>query len=1117
MNDKTGGVFISYTRQEGASCAGNLCTLLRGQGIEVWLDRSHMVAGIDFWRQIEEAIERCSYLLMVLTPDMLEGDRRVLRQEWYTARKFGTCVVPVQGVPGMNLADDRLPRWLPSRHVYDLPTETDKLIAQLRAPCRIERVPFMVDDLPDPYVVRADLHEAVVAQLLDERLEGPMAITTALRGAGGFGKTTLAQAVCHDDRVIAAFKDGILWATLGEQKPPPVSAKLAGMYAALTGERPAFIDADDAANTLAARLQYKRCLIVVDDVWDPADLQPFFRGAPGAVRLITTRQAAVAVKAGPTPVMVDEMTTEEAAALLATSLPGGGLAPAALTQLARRLGEWPMLLSLFAGHVRECMLEGQPAADAVAHLLQVLAEAGITALDRASEVDRHQAVAATLDVSLTRLAAAERVALHELSIFPEDADIAIPLVAQLWSSTGTLATERLRRLANLGLVRLDLRAQTVRLHDVIRTFLARQLGPAAPVHARLVAGWPDTSNLPHPQAWRWLAYHLAGAGQLDVLRGLLGRFAWLRAKLAATDAGALVADFDALPADDPLRAVEGALRLAFDYIAQDPAQLPGQLLGRLRQGLHPAVDALRAEITAWRGQPWLRPLRPMLHAPGGSLLRVIRGYAGGHTGSVRSIAIDGEGRWAVSAGNSDPDQTVIVWNLAKGTHHRLPGEAQAGGRTPLAMTANGDRFVSAFGPEIRAWRVVDAAPLGVLPGDGQDIRALAIADDGDVVVAGAADGSVRRCSLRGGGCVTIGRHGDAVEAVAVTPDGAWAASINGVEARLWNLREGSEYQRWPTPGFAPLQFTACLGISDTGRHVGWGGYPQAARSADGRSAVFRGGQCIVAYDSETRTQRLLFQHAASEGVLCFSAAKRRALVLHRPNAFGSTWVALGCMTDPSQFVELPLVGRDVTCAAISRDGRRAITADYEHDLMVWDLDRAEAQPGWPSEPEGGWRALPFAGWSDDGLRAVFGLDDAQPVVWDTVRETPVGDAAEVTQILAALRARREAAKPPEAPVPHDRIRWRVELTRKGPVLASRGHVAGFSGGAVAVHGRWDASVSEDGTVRVWLREPRRELAVFSDATIFRDCSWSSDGATLAVTDYRGKTHLLRLEGVAVDP
>ena len=38
-----------------------------------------------------------------------------------------------------------------------------------------------------------------------------VAITAALRGAGGYGKTTLAKALAHDPDIEDAYFDGILW------------------------------------------------------------------------------------------------------------------------------------------------------------------------------------------------------------------------------------------------------------------------------------------------------------------------------------------------------------------------------------------------------------------------------------------------------------------------------------------------------------------------------------------------------------------------------------------------------------------------------------------------------------------------------------------------------------------------------------------------------------------------------------------------------------------------------------------------------------------------------------------------------------------------------------------
>src|SRR5207248_1636898 len=80
-------------------------------------------------------------------------------------------------------------------------------------------------------------YEALIGKLLDQRREEPVAITAALRGAGGYGKTTMARALCHDERIQQAFDDGILWVTLGES-PGNLVGKVEDLIYMLNQERP---------------------------------------------------------------------------------------------------------------------------------------------------------------------------------------------------------------------------------------------------------------------------------------------------------------------------------------------------------------------------------------------------------------------------------------------------------------------------------------------------------------------------------------------------------------------------------------------------------------------------------------------------------------------------------------------------------------------------------------------------------------------------------------------------------------------------------------------------------------------------------------------------------------
>src|SRR5262249_49352159 len=154
--------------------------------------------------------------------------------------------------------------------------------------------------------------------------------------------------------------------------------------------------------------------------------------------------------------------------------------------------------------------------------------------------------------------------------------------------------ESVQRIADLALLKLDLPAGTVRLHDVMRAYLAERLtrqsiDPAA-LHARLIDAWGDLHRLPDAYAWRWLAHHPIEAGRRERLRTLLLDPGWLRAKLDATDCNALLADFEAFADHAELRLIQAAIRLSAHILALDKGQLRGQLLGRLPNCKVPAIQ-----------------------------------------------------------------------------------------------------------------------------------------------------------------------------------------------------------------------------------------------------------------------------------------------------------------------------------------------------------------------------------------------------------------------------------------------------------------------------------------------------------------------------------------------
>lgn len=420
--------------------------------------------------------------------------------------------------------------------------------------------------------------------------------------------------------------------------------------------------------------QSRDILLVVDDVWDPAHLEPFLQGGPHCARLLTTRnldtlpQLCLNVK-------VDLMQSNEAASLLGADLPKE--CENQITSLAKRVGNWPLLLGIVNGVLRErVILMHQPLPEAITYVNKALDKRGLTAFSTGNTQARNRAVELTVDVSLERFTQERRERFQELSIFPEDVAISLNVIATLWQVTGGLDDFEVEdfcgRLHSRSLLQsLDLAARQVRLHDVMRSYLqtelARYCDPKL-VHGKLVDAWGNPHKLSEMYAWQWYAYHLAGADRKAELRASLLDPVWLQAKLAVTDISSLTADFNRLADDEDLELVHGAIRLSSSAIIRDPAQFASQMVGRLLsyEGMR-AIDEFTKRVAECVRTPWLRSLQATLYPPGTALVRVLVG----HTFLVCAVAVTSDGRRAISGSE---DQTLKVWDLASGRElHTLTG------------------------------------------------------------------------------------------------------------------------------------------------------------------------------------------------------------------------------------------------------------------------------------------------------------------------------------------------------------------------------------------------------------------------------------------------------------
>ena len=271
--------------------------------------------------------------------------------------------------------------------------------------------------------------------------------TVALVGMGGAGKTILATAIARDPAVQAAFPDGIAWVEAGQQATPTLLQER--LAARLTGEAVSFPAAEVGRHRLAELLAGRAFLLVIDDVWDAEALNALnVVGAPRGALLFTTRDRSIARAVGATAREVDELTLEQALALLGrwTETDFDQLPPVA-DALCLRVGNLALGVALVGG-----MVKGRGAQPRDwQEVMGLLDRADIDAIADAYAPDsyKHASVLASITLSIDDLPAADRDRYRELAVFAGRGSVPPAAVSALWASAGYSADDTARLLARL--------------------------------------------------------------------------------------------------------------------------------------------------------------------------------------------------------------------------------------------------------------------------------------------------------------------------------------------------------------------------------------------------------------------------------------------------------------------------------------------------------------------------------------------------------------------------------------------------------------------------------------------------------------------------------------------
>jgi WD40 repeat protein len=483
----------------------------------------------------------------------------------------------------------------------------------------------------------------------------------------------------------------------------------------------------------------------------------------------------------------------------------------------------------------------------------------------------------------------------------------------------------------------------------------------------------------------------------------------------------------------------------------------------------------------------------------GTRLRILEG----HDGYVRAVAVTPDGTRAVSAGD---DRTLRVWDLATGDIVEIL-EGHGDEVLAVAVTPDGGRVISGGSDHtLRVWDLASGTTTptarSTLRGHDGPVTGVAVTSDGTRAVSvGSFDGTLRVWDLATGTlATTIDGHGEGMDAVALSPDGARAVTgdYHG-SLRVWDLATGMVIRT--------------LTIQD-----GYGEVSAVAITPDGTRAVSnvgRGDYSLRVWDLATgQTVKILTGHTKFVLALVVTPDGSRAVSTSFDGtlrvwdlATGTAVKTIGGQGGGVDAVAVTPDGTRAVCGAsdntlyvcdlatgdilnvfeghtdsvnaisVTPDGTRAVSASMDGTIRLWDLATGITAPRLHSHAQ----PVEAVAVTADGTRAVSVSHDDTLRVWDlatgaTVKTLGIVNTGRHYSSLAAVAVTPDGTRAISGGLNSqlDEYQLRVwDLVTGERKYNLVGHTKPVTAVAVTADGTRAISGSLDGTLRVWDLASRR--------------------------------------------
>ncbi len=630
--------FISYARADDCgegqnSLVRKLYSLLNGaqdatgRPLRIFLDRCDMPGRTPtFTDAIADAISRSERLILMIGEHMASS--AYVTAEWQFAQRSGCQIYPVLYAHS-TVSDNNykcVPPLLAARHVFDLRSpgtplfedELRHLQRELSEPLSQKAPLYGVPAYDDKnYVIREQCMLAIQRAIFSsDAADIDCGRFTGIFGMAGSGKSSIAAFLCKDATIRRTYPDGVVWLSVTRNyQIGRIWLQLASYFPHL----PRDLSEDEVEQNIRKYFSDKRCFFVLDDVWSPQVLTMLHNALGDSANhfLVTTRERSIIQLNVRHTVALDVMEREDA--LLLLSRYAGckvGQLPQTAEQLADDLGYLPLALAIAGAMYRDGKGWELVKQTYEAKKLEFLSRN----IDHYA-YEGHESAFVAIQMSVDSLQNELAAYYKKLAVFPKSEDVPLGAVHVLWQDTlhSQLETESIiSDLASKALLSYDSEKKILRLHDLQNDFLLLVLKDIRGMHAAFVeayrqyavGGWYNGPN--DGYFFNNLIYHLISTSKEAEQEAfaLLGDYRWIERKLRFSGIEELREDYriaNRPGAPALLLRLQEFLTISAHVLAEDPAQLPSQLYGRLLHFDEPELQALLRSAKSETTTPWLRP------------------------------------------------------------------------------------------------------------------------------------------------------------------------------------------------------------------------------------------------------------------------------------------------------------------------------------------------------------------------------------------------------------------------------------------------------------------------------------------------------------------------------